>query len=82
MKLFRENVLSQIKKAVEKYEKLEETSVIEEWKMNFSFIDIFEKEELTDLTMMKSAHAVTTKQEMIVKNARLVIAYHRGLCYI
>ena len=50
--------------------------------MNFSFIDIFEKEELTDLTMMKSAHAVTTEQEMIVKNARLVIAHHRGLLYL
>jgi len=81
-KIFRENVLPQIQKAIEKYEKVEETSVDEEWKLNFSFIDKFEKAELTDLTTMKSVHAVITEQEKIAKKAHLVIAYHRGLLYL
>ena len=80
-KIFRENVLPQIQKAIEKYEKVEETSVDEEWKLNFSFIDKFEKAELTDLTTMKSVHAVITEQEKIAK--RLILSSHitEG-CYI
>ena len=84
VKLFKEKIIPQIRDAVDKYKKAEDDNKLEEFSIcrpDLRFLHKFNEGKSIDLQLIKRTHLEIIKQEQVVKNYELVLAYHRGLLY-
>ena len=80
--LFEENVMSQIRRNIKKFEGQQNRSIDLNWDLNLKFVEEFTDAKLISLDKIKATHQVIIEQENMTSNIHLLTAYYRGLSYI
>jgi hypothetical protein len=79
LKIFNEKIVPQIRRRIEEYERLHKDL---EWNLKLSFLPEIYNLQRAGLTSIKIIHKKLIDSDETAVNLLLIIAYHRGMCYL